>query len=183
MTLTVEHRKLTGMSEPQGELETDLKPLTDSVGEVSDSLKARTAVPGTYLPLLIVESQTELGQLPDFEVTKRLADLVVHVALRRGLGMTPRKLLAEMLEGYPISDGAWFEKVAPELRRVLRGAGIDVVKLQPLPPFVQCGNCGRNTTGDFTWRWDGDAPVEMPVCSICLSSPRPETPPRPDGEA
>lgn len=151
----------------------EMEPLTDTVAEVTDTLKSRQAAKGTYLPVLIVESQLELAGLSDYMATKRLADLIVHVTLRRGPSMTPRRLLAELLDRYPISDQSWYEKVGPELRRILAAEGH--VYQAPAPVVsVPCEQCGRDTTGDHTWEWPER---RMVVCSVCHIMGQPEAAP------
>lgn len=153
----------------------EMGTLDETVSEVTDTLKAKATVQGTYLPVLVVEAQTALAKLSDYQATKALADLIVHVSLRRGPSMTPRRLLAELLERYPISDASFYERVGPELRRVLAEAGH--VYQAPAPVrTVPCEQCGRDTTGDYTWDWPGR---RMVVCSVCHIMGQPETAPVP----
>lgn len=151
------------MQEPPDD-DPGIDTLAGSVSEASDALKARTPAEGTYLPMLVVEAQTALAELSSYEVTKRLADLVVHAALRRGLGTSPRVLLADLLESYPISDESWHEKVGPELRRVLAGAGHVYGLPEQTVMNLPCESCGTLTTGDYTWDWPQR---RMVVCSVC----------------
>jgi hypothetical protein len=87
---------------------------------------------GSFLPRIVVERQLELARLGEQELMLRFTAYWVALTLRYGPGMTPRKLLLLLAEQSKISDAAWYEKTSPELRRLIREAGIDLETLEGL---------------------------------------------------
>jgi hypothetical protein len=81
--------------------------------------------PDSWLPRWLVDHQAELADVGAVELGQRMADLVIAAALR-DTGATPKGVLAELLEGYHISDESWRGKVGPELRRLLAARGVEL---------------------------------------------------------
>jgi hypothetical protein len=80
---------------------------------------------GSYLPVSLVDRQAALARRSPLELSHQMADIVISAALRTP-ATTPKKVLADLLEGYRISDEDWVERVSPELRRVLHRRGITI---------------------------------------------------------
>lgn len=110
----------------EGEHPHDMEPIGAVVPDVERELKLRTPAEGTYLPIALVERQVRLAARSHTDLTALLADVVIACALRMKQPTSPKKLLEDTAAKYPMGDDSWFEKVRPELLKVLRGQGIDV---------------------------------------------------------
>src|SRR4051812_45803170 len=102
-------------SEEGGE---EMETLGGAISDVTEALKMRTPVDGSYLPLYVIEAQERLDHMDAAALTKWLAHMVIAAALRDP-AMTPLRVITRMLEEMTITDESWREKVGPELRRVL----------------------------------------------------------------
>lgn len=98
----------------------------NDMGTLADNVRLEAALlepaAGTHLPKLHVEAQLRFAERSEFELLQELAHLVVAVALRKP-STTPKELLKSMHDNYRISDEVWYERVSPELRRVLASNG------------------------------------------------------------